>query len=68
MLANAFNKLIDDFIYNEPKTFALEIHEERDEQEVQDKLVFQSPIPLNQEQLQILSAIKKDDCKYITVQ
>jgi len=68
ILATAFNKLIDDFIYNEPETCAIEIHENRDNQEVQDKLVFQSPIPLNQEQLQILSAIKKDDCKYIIVQ
>ena len=68
VLAETFNKLIDDFIHKEPKKFDIPIQEEWYEQETQDKLVFQSPIPLNEEQLQILSAIKKDDCKYITVQ
>ena len=68
ILANAFNKLIDDFIYKDPKSFSMDIQEQWGEQEVQDKLVFQSPIPLNEEQLQILSAIKQDDCKYIIVQ
>jgi len=68
VLAETFNKLIDDFIHKEPKKFDIPIQEEWNEQETQDKLVFQSPIPLNEEQLQILSAIKKDDCKYITVQ
>lgn len=68
VLAEAFNNLIDDFIHKEPKKFDLEIQEEWNEQETQDKLVFQSPIPLNEEQLQILSALKKDDCKYVIVQ
>ncbi len=68
VLAEAFNKLIDDFIHKEPKKFDIAIQEEWNEQETQDKLVFQSPIPLNEEQLQILSAIKKDDCKYVIVQ
>lgn len=68
ILAGAFNKLIDDFIQKEPKLFNLEIQEDWNEQEVQEKLVFQSPIPLNEEQLQILSALKQKDCKYIIVQ
>lgn len=68
VLARAFNELIDDFINKDPKTFTIDIQEKWNEQEVQDKLVFQSPIPLNEEQLQILSAIKQDECKYITVQ
>jgi len=68
VLAEAFNNLIDDFIHKEPKKFDIAIQEEWNEQETQDKLVFQSPIPLNEEQLQILSAIKKDGCKYVIVQ
>ena len=36
------------------------IMEEWNDVEVQDKLVFQSPIPLNEEQIQILSAIIED--------
>lgn len=68
MLATAFNKLIEDFIHKDPLKIDIEIQEEWNDNEVQDKLVFHSPIPLNEEQLQILSAIKRDDCKYIIVQ
>lgn len=68
ILAGAFNTLIEDFIENDPKNYGLEVEEEWGEKEVSDKLVFQSPIPLNEEQLQILSALNKDGCKYIVVQ
>ncbi|MDP3764472.1 MAG: AAA domain-containing protein [bacterium] len=68
ILAGAFNQLIDDFIYSEPKSFKKVIDDEWDETETSERLVFNSPIPLNSEQRQILSAIKKDDCKYIIVE
>lgn len=68
VLAGAFNVLIEDFIHKNPDTFNPEVEEEWDNTETSDRLVFRSPIPLNGEQLQILSAIKKDDCKYITVE
>ncbi|MBM3255883.1 MAG: hypothetical protein FJZ04_00205 [Candidatus Moranbacteria bacterium] len=68
VLAEAFNKLIDDFIHKDPKKYDLEVQEEWNDQDVPSQLVFDSPIPLNGEQLQILSAIKRDDCKYIIVQ
>ena len=68
VLAGAFNKLIDDFIYKNPQPFNPSVEEEWDDTETSDRLVFNSPIPLNSEQLQILSAIRKDDCKYIIVE
>jgi len=68
VLAEAFNKLIDDFIHKDPKKYNLEVQEEWNDQDVPSQLVFDSPIPLNGEQLQILSALKKEDCKYIIVQ
>ncbi|HPW34665.1 MAG TPA: AAA domain-containing protein, partial [Candidatus Paceibacterota bacterium] len=68
VLAEAFNKLIDDFIHKDPKKYDLEVQEEWNDQDVPSQLVFDSPIPLNGEQLQILSALKKEDCKYIIVQ
>jgi len=68
ILVSAFNKLIKDFIHNNPKPYNPEIEDEWDEKETSDKLVFKSPIPLNGEQLQILSALRKKDCKYITVE
>jgi len=68
VLAAAFNRLIDDFINKNPERFTLEIEDEWDSREVPDKLVFNSPIPLNSEQLQIISAVRKKDCRYITVE
>ena len=68
VLANAFNTLIEDFIHKNPKSFNPEIEEEWDSTETSDRLVFRSPIPLNSEQLQILSAVRKEGCKYITVE
>ncbi len=68
VLAGAFNGLIEDFIEKDPVNFGLQIQEEWNEKETSEKLVFESPIPLNEEQLQILSALKKEECKYIIVQ
>ncbi|MCU0666901.1 MAG: AAA domain-containing protein [Candidatus Omnitrophica bacterium] len=67
-LAAEFNRLIDDFIHKNPKPFNPVVEDEWDDLGTSDKLVFASPIPLNSEQRQILSAIRKDGCKYITVE
>lgn len=67
-LAEVFNTLIEDFIHTNPITVSPEVEKEWDETSIPDKLVCSSPIPLNSEQLQILSAIKKEGCKYITVE
>ena len=63
-----FNKLINDFIHNEPTNIANQVADEWDNQSAEDKLVLRSPIPLNSEQAQILSALKNENCKYVTVQ
>lgn len=68
VLAEAFNKLIDDFIHKNPQPFNPAVEDEWDNSGTSDRLVFSSPIPLNSEQLQILSAIRKDGCKYIIVE
>jgi superfamily I DNA and/or RNA helicase len=68
IIATAFNKLIDDFIHKDPVSYIDEVQDEWDETETSDKLVIKSPIPLNSEQRQVLTALNKDDCKYITVE
>lgn len=68
VLATAFNKLIDDFIQKNPIPYNPEIEDEWDDMQLSDRLVFSSPIPLNGEQLQILAAVRKENCKYITVE
>lgn len=68
VLVESFNVLIEDFIHKNPESFNPELEEEWDNKGVSDRLVFSSPIPLNEEQLQILSAVKKNGCKYVTVE
>ena len=67
VLGEIFNKLIDNFIYKNPKSFNPEVEDEWDSAGTPDKLVYSSPIPLNSEQRQILAAVRKDDCNYIVV-
>jgi superfamily I DNA and/or RNA helicase/very-short-patch-repair endonuclease len=67
-LAGLFNILIDDFIHKNPIPVNPEVENEWDENDIPSKLVSANPIPLNSEQLQIISAIKKKNCKYIIVE
>jgi hypothetical protein len=68
MLASAFEVLIDDFIKKNPDTVIDEVKIDWANQSSPDKLVYSSPIPLNEEQRQILTALNKSKCKYTTVE
>jgi len=67
-IAEIFNKLISGFIENEPEVIIQDINNEWDQESYENKLVYASPIPLNEEQRKILNAINKSNSKYITVQ
>ncbi len=67
ILAEIFNKLIDNFVHKNPEPFNPGIEDEWDGTDSPDRLVYESPIPLNSEQRQILSAVRKDGCNYIVV-
>jgi very-short-patch-repair endonuclease len=67
-VAGAFKGLIDDFIHRNPDSVAGEVQEAWDALGVPDRLVYESPVPLNSEQRQILMALQKERCKYITVE
>ncbi len=59
-----FSILVNGFIEENPKPFMEEIDNEWQEENIPQKLVFESPIPLNTEQKQILMALKKPNCIY----
>jgi hypothetical protein len=67
-LAAGFCGLIDDFIHRNPESVSAEVADEWDAMSVPDRLVHESPIPLNSEQRQILLALRKERCKYVTVE
>ena len=68
ILAGAFEKLVSDSIHDNPVFINIQVEDEWDSKSASEKLVFRSPIPLNSEQLQILTALKKDNCRYVTVE
>ena len=67
-LAQMFKNLISGFIEENPTPIIQEVQSEWDETSTEDRLVFSSPIPLNEEQRKILSAINNKTGKFITVQ
>ena len=66
-LAKAFQKIIEDFIHNEPESHISHVEDTWDNLETSEKLVCEAPIALNEEQRQILMAIKRQGCNYVTV-
>jgi len=64
VIIDNFSKLVNGFIEENPRPYMEEIDEEWQEEDIPQKLVFESPIPLNTEQKQILMALKKPNCKY----
>lgn len=67
-LSEVFNQLLVDFIHNNPTPFNPDIETEWADLDTPGKLVYPSPVPLNSEQRQILAAVAKEGCKYITVE
>ena len=67
-LSGAFQQILDDFLKNNPESISSVVENEWDSTDTPSKLVAQSPIPLNSEQLQILSAVRKPNCKYVIVE
>jgi superfamily I DNA and/or RNA helicase/very-short-patch-repair endonuclease len=63
-----FSTLIEGFIEDNPKPYMEEVDEEWQETSIPKRLVFESPIPLNTEQKQVLIALKKSDCKFLILE
>lgn len=63
-----FSKLSTDYLFENPVTFEREVEREYDSQSVSEKLAYNSPIPLNKEQLQVLRSLDKKDCERIIIE
>ena len=67
-LGEIFSSLVSNFINEEPEQIIENVLDEWDDTTTPDRLVFSSPIPLNEEQRKILSSINNSKSTYITVQ
>ena len=67
-LGKSFAEIMNDIIKNEPINIQDTIEDKWDAQPVADKLIFPSPIPVNEEQRKIIKAVNDSNSKYITVE
>ena len=67
-LGEMFKNIISNFINEEPVTISNNIQREWDGLSTSEQLVFSSPIPLNEEQRKIISAVNNKEGKFITVE
>ena len=67
-LAKDFSEIINGIIRNDPINIENNIDDRWDSSSVSDRLVFPSPIPVNEEQRKIIEAVKDKKSKYITVE
>lgn len=67
VLGDKFSNLLEGFLKEEPKKITLEVESEWKGTDPAERLVTISPIPLNDEQNQIIRALKKNS-KFITVE
>jgi tetratricopeptide (TPR) repeat protein len=63
-----FTNLINEFLLNNPIPVRADVNQEWDETPMPQRLVFDSPLPLVEEQRKIISAIKHPDARFIAVE
>lgn len=68
MIKGIFSNLINGFIGENPVSIIRDIDDDWASQDSVAKLVFESPIPLNEEQKRVLSASEKKDCSYMILE
>ena len=67
-VAEMFKQLITDFLINEPEVINENIEDEWDGLDVNERLNYESPIPVNPEQQKILRALNNEKCRYVVVE
>lgn len=63
-----FDNIIQGFIFENPVSVTASVDSEWDGLAIPDRLVADTPIPVNEEQRKILAALKNPKCNYISVQ
>lgn len=63
-----FDNIIQGFLFNNPESVTPFVDSQWDESDIPTRLVCDSPIPVNEEQQKILTALKHPNCHYISVQ
>jgi very-short-patch-repair endonuclease len=67
-LNEKFTDLLRSFIEDNPVSFIDEVCESWISKPIAEKLQVESPVPLNDEQKQIVSALAKNDCRFLVIE
>ncbi|WP_034474765.1 AAA domain-containing protein [Aestuariibacter salexigens] len=67
-LAEEFESLIESFMFGESDSFEAEVEADWESMSLTERLVYESPVPLNEEQRKIISGLNKPGCKFISVE
>lgn len=67
-LFHDLSDLIKKFINGNPKDISEKVRNDWKKTSTEERLVYESPIPVNEEQRKIIGAVNSKDCKFITVQ
>lgn len=68
MIRGLFSNLVNGFIKENPVSVIRDVDDEWAAQDSVTKLIFESPIPLNEEQKRVLAASQKSDCSYMVIE
>jgi hypothetical protein len=63
-----FQGIISAFLTTDPVSVNTDIDREWDGTPIEGRLVFQSPVPLNEEQRKILAALRQDNARFISIE
>lgn len=67
-LVESFKNIVESFLNDDPKSVEPVIESQWDNTTTAERLVFQSPLPLAEEQRKVLSALKNDDTQFVIVE
>lgn len=67
-IALDFSDIVLSFLSSDPVSHEKEVERQWAETPVDGRLVFASPLPLNEEQRKILAALRNDDCRFVAIE
>ena len=63
-----FERLVENFIEKNPESVELVVNADWDTINASEKLVYKSPVPLNEEQRKVLIALSQEQCFHLVIQ
>jgi AAA domain len=63
-----FSEIVLSFLSKDPVSLEKPVEQEWSETPVDGRLVFASPVPLNEEQRKILAALRRDNCRFLAIE